>query len=69
MSIFFLFISFGSYIKKWIVLSHLHNPSYTIEYAKKIGRLPLNTRKVFNGILWIFKSGARWRNLPTRYGN
>ena len=29
----------------------------------------LNPRTVFNGILWILKSGARWRDLPTRYGN
>ena len=36
---------------------------------KKVGRRPLNPRKVFNGILWILKSGARWRDLPAHYGN
>ena len=36
---------------------------------KKVGRRPLNPRKVFDGILWILKSGARWRDLPARYGN
>ena len=36
---------------------------------KKVGRPSLNTRTVFNGILWILKSGARWRDLPARYGN
>lgn len=34
-----------------------------------MGRPPLNTRKVFNGILWILKSGSRWRDLPSCYGN
>lgn len=36
---------------------------------KKVGRRPLNPRKVFNGILWILKSGTRWRDLPPHYGN
>ena len=37
--------------------------------GKKVGRRPLDPRKVFNGILWILKSGARWRDLPPCYGN
>lgn len=36
---------------------------------KKTGRPPLNSRVTFNAILWILASGARWRDLPTRYGN
>lgn len=36
---------------------------------RKVGRPSLNPRIVFNGILWILKSGARWRDLPARYGN
>ena len=36
---------------------------------KKVGRRPLNSRKVFDDILWILKSGARWRDLPPCYGN
>ena len=36
---------------------------------KKIGRPPLDPRIVFNAILWLLKSGARWRDLPTCYGN
>lgn len=36
---------------------------------KKVGRPPLNPRVVLNGILWILRSGARWRDLPARYGN
>jgi len=25
-------------------------------------------RKVISGILWIFRTGAPWRDLPPRYG-
>ena len=39
------------------------------EKPKKVGRPSLNPRAVLNGILWILKSGARWRDLPARYGN
>ena len=37
--------------------------------ARRRGRPPLNPRVVFNGILWILRSGARWRDLPICYGN
>ena len=36
---------------------------------KKVGRPALDPRIVFNAILWMLASGARWRDLPTRYGN
>ena len=36
---------------------------------KKVGRPPLNSRTVFNAVLWILKSGARWRDLPSHFGN
>lgn len=36
---------------------------------KKRGRPPLNPRVVLNGVLWILRSGARWRDLPTCFGN
>ena len=39
------------------------------EEPSKVGRPSLNPRMVLNGILWILKSGARWRDLPARYGN
>ena len=39
------------------------------EKQKKIGRPTLNPRTVLNGIMWILASGARWRDLPSRYGN
>ncbi len=37
--------------------------------AKSIGRPTLNSRTVFNAILWILGSGATWRDLPKEYGN
>ena len=36
---------------------------------RRRGRPPLNSRVVLNGILWILRSGARWRDLPICYGN
>lgn len=34
----------------------------------KTGRPPLDHRQVVNGILWILRTGAPWRDLPARYG-
>lgn len=31
------------------------------------GRPPCDDRAVLNGILWILRSGARWKDLPTRF--
>ena len=42
---------------------------YLFEEPKKVGRPPLNPRIVFNAVLWILRTGARWRDLPARYGN
>jgi transposase len=33
----------------------------------KRGRPPVNKRGVFNGILWILRTGAQWREMPNRY--
>jgi transposase len=33
------------------------------------GRPNLDHRQVVNGMLWIAKTGAPWRDLPERYGN
>lgn len=33
----------------------------------KRGRPPVNKRAVFNGILWILRTGAQWRELPDKY--
>ncbi|MBQ3726752.1 MAG: transposase [Selenomonadaceae bacterium] len=40
---------------------------FVFEKRASVGRPSLNPRGVFNAILWILKSGARW--LPSRYGN
>ena len=32
------------------------------------GRPNLDHRQVINGILWILRTGAPWRDLPERYG-
>jgi transposase len=35
---------------------------------KKRGWPRADHRKTINGILWMLRSGARWRDLPRRYG-
>jgi len=35
---------------------------------KPTGRPPADDRRVLNGILWILRTGAPWRDLPERYG-
>ena len=39
------------------------------EAPKKNGRPYKNVRNTVNGIVWILKSGAAWRDLPARYGD
>ena len=34
---------------------------------KRTGRRRRDDREVLNGILWILKTGAPWKDLPTRY--
>lgn len=35
----------------------------------RVGRPAVDHRKVINGILWILRTGAPWRDLPERYGS
>ena len=49
--------------------AHWNRIKCLFEEPKKVGRPPLNPRMVLNGILWILRTGARWRDLPARYGN
>jgi len=35
---------------------------------KRLGRPPKEDRQVLAGILWILKTGARWRDLPREFG-
>src|SRR5215470_16370948 len=32
------------------------------------GPKPQNNRQVLNGIFWVLRAGAPWRDLPERYG-
>ncbi|SRR5579885_820084 len=32
------------------------------------GRPPVDRRMVFNGILWILRTGSPWRDLPDEFG-
>lgn len=34
----------------------------------KTGRPPVNRRNVVEGILWILRTGAPWRDLPEEFG-
>ncbi len=35
---------------------------------KKEGRPPKDDRRIVNGMLWLLRTGAPWRDLPERYG-
>lgn len=35
--------------------------------ADRRGRPPRGDREIFNGVLWILRTGARWCDLPERY--
>ena len=36
---------------------------------KRMGRPRADDRRTLNGIMWVLRSGARWRDLPDRYGS
>ena len=36
---------------------------------KATGRPPKDHRQIINGILWVLRTGAPWRDLPERYGS
>lgn len=35
---------------------------------KRTGRRPKDRRTILNGIFWILRTGAAWRDLPERFG-
>jgi transposase len=35
---------------------------------KPTGRPPKDHRQIINGILWVLRTGAPWRDMPERYG-
>jgi len=43
-------------------------PYFPERQAGDKGRPRKNSRQILNGILWIARSGAAWRDLPERYG-
>ena len=59
----------NSFYHKDLTDAQWNRIKFVFEKQVRVGRPPLNPRTVFNGILWILKSGGRWRDLPARYGN
>ena len=59
----------NSFYHKDLTQAQWNKIKFVFEEPPKVGRPSLNPRIVLNGILWILKSGGRWRDLPARYGN
>lgn len=49
--------------QEWNVLGPLIPPR-----TAKTGRKPSDPRDMLNGMMWILRTGAPWRDLPERYG-
>lgn len=50
--------------EEWLKIQHLLPP----ERTSKPGRPAKDNRTFVNGMIWILRSGAPWRDLPERYG-
>ncbi|MGP8291662.1 IS5 family transposase [Vreelandella zhanjiangensis] len=50
------------YEQQWQLIKDIVSPSQTM------GRPRKDDRQMLNGIFWVFCSGAKWRDLPERYG-
>ena len=59
----------NSFYHKDLTDAQWNRIKFVFEGTKRVGRPSLNPRIVFNALMWILKSGARWRDLPARYGN
>src|SRR5580658_3745034 len=53
--------------KQWKVIEPLIPPWPRREDGK--GRPPKDPRTLLNGMLWILRTGAPWKDLPARYGD
>jgi len=51
---------------QWKIISAIL-PADPVREDKR-GRPWSDPRKVFNGILWVLRTGAPWKDLPPRYG-
>ena len=49
---------------QWATLEPLLPPE-----KARTGRPGKNHRQIINGVLWIDRTGAPWRDLPSRYGS
>lgn len=49
--------------EQWAQLAPLLPPQ-----KPRTGRPSLDHRQVLNGILWVLRTGAPWRDMPERYG-
>lgn len=50
------------YEQQWQLIKDIVSPSQTM------GRPRRDDRQMLNGIFWVLCSGAKWRDLPERYG-
>ena len=41
---------------------------FVLETGPKRGRPPRDHRKVLDGVFWIARTGAPWRDLPPEFG-
>lgn len=48
--------------------SEWHAVAELVPAPKLTGRPPRSAREMLNGMMWILKTGAPWRDLPERYG-
>ncbi len=50
--------------EKWNVIG----PMLALRRKDPRGRKARDDRRLFNGVLWIMKTGAPWRDLPLEFG-
>jgi transposase len=50
---------------QWEIIKYLLPP----ERKPQGGRPAIDNRKMLNGMLWVIRSGAPWRDLPEHYGS